>query len=233
MLKSAKRINGKVFKEQNRNIYHTLKTETNLSISTLRKYIKVLTKENLCYFDSRGNFCLVGGNKINKQFKSKKTISIKVGSYKETKVNSFFIRIRKMHKLQTKRINRRHEQKQINGKNEKQIPLTSEQYKFFKSWTDVDKFYAKREETFNAKTVLSNEGYSKLKNGETKSKSSGNYWKKKLVKANLITIKREIEFLKFATKEQYRELRLLGYSNLLFSKGKLYAEGISSFQIIE
>ena len=67
-LKFGKNGAIKIYKED-KNIYHTLKQKTNLSVTTLRKYIKILIKENLCYFDTKGNFVLKGTNKINKQYK--------------------------------------------------------------------------------------------------------------------------------------------------------------------
>ena len=104
ILKSAKRINGKVLKEQNRNIYHTLKTETTLSVSTLRKYIKELSKLNLCYFDRKGNFCLVGGNSINKQVKTRKYVRVEIGTLVQTRLFSLRVRIHTMERLQKKAI---------------------------------------------------------------------------------------------------------------------------------
>ena len=66
MLKFSKNGEIKIYKEKNRNIYHTLKTKTNLSVTTLRKHIKQLVKLEVCYFDSVGNFVLIGTNKIMK-----------------------------------------------------------------------------------------------------------------------------------------------------------------------
>ena len=62
----------KIYKEGNRNIYHTLREKTGLSVTTLRKYIKVLNNLDISYFDTVGNFVLVGRNKINEKYKKKK-----------------------------------------------------------------------------------------------------------------------------------------------------------------
>lgn len=231
MLKFAKNGGIKIYKEQNRNIYHTLKEKTNLSVSTLRKYIKQLVKLNLCHFDTAGNFVLKGNNKLNKEYKGKKLVRIIIGSYSETKVYSFYIRVRNNHKLQVKRIDRRDEQNKINRKIKKNIPLTSKENRFFKSWRDADKEYAKNPHTFNAKTVMSNKGFSKLKNGITN--TNGSYWKKKLVMAGLITTKREFKFLKECSKKEYLSFKYNIDKNVVFSKGKLYLETVPSFSVLK
>ena len=70
ILKFAKNGAIKIYKEENRNIFHTLKTKTNLSITTLRKYIKILSKEGLCHFDKAGNFVLKGIKILYQRHKS-------------------------------------------------------------------------------------------------------------------------------------------------------------------
>ena len=230
-LKYAKHGAIKVYKEDNRNIYHTLKSKTNLSVTTLRKYIKILMKERLCKFDNKGNFCLTGTNKINKIYKKGRTkvVPVEIGTYKETKLFSFRVRVIKMEQSQKNRIDRRYEQNKIIEKMAKGYNLSPQQFKFRRAWRDADKEYAKDQETFNANTILSNQGFSKLKFGETKSKSSGNYWKNKLVTAGIIKVKRQFEFLKRCSQKEYLSLRYAGDNTLVFKNGKLYRELISKF----
>jgi hypothetical protein len=232
-LKFAKRRKVKIYKEQNRNIYHTLKIETNLSISTLRKYIKVLTKENLCWFDTKGNFCMVGTNKINNRYKSKKTVPVEIGTLKQTKLFSFRVRVFRMEQQQKNRIDRRSEQNKIIEKMKKGYTLTAQQFKFRNAWRDADKEYAQNQDTYNANTVLSNQGFSKLKFGETTSKGSGNYWKKQLVAAGIIKVQRQFQFLKRCSQKEYLSLRYAGDRTLVFKNGKLYRELISKFTTTE
>ena len=232
-LKFAKNGAIKIYKEENRNIFHTLKTKTSLSITTLRKYIKILSKEGLCHFDKAGNFVLKGNNKLNKQYNSKKAVPIEIGSFRETKLFSFRVRIKKMEQQQKKRIDRRSEQGKIIGKMEKGYALSKSQFNFRKAWKDKDLEYSQNSESFNANTVLSNEGFSKLKFGELKSKSSGNYWKKKLVEAGVIKTKRQFEFLKRCSQKEYLSLRYSGFRNLVFKNGKLYKETVSKFTTTE
>lgn len=232
-LKFAKRRKIKIYKEQNKNIYQTLKTETNLSVTTLRRYIKVLSKENLCYFDTKGNFCMAGTNKINNHYKSKKTVPVEIGTLRLTKLFSFRVRVFRMEQQQKNRIDRRHEQNKIIEKKDKGYTLTAQQFKFRNSWRDADKEYAKNPDTYNANTVLSNQGFSKLKFGETTSKGSGNYWKKQLVSAGIIKVKRQFQFLKRCSQKEYLSLRYAGDRTLIFKNGKLYRELISKFTTTE
>ncbi len=110
------------------------------------------------------------------------------------------------------------------------IPLTSKENKFFKSWREADKNYATQQHTYNANTVLSNKGYSKLKNGATK--TNGSYWKKKLIKANLITVERQFTFIKKCTYKEYLYHKYEVGRNFLYAKGKMYLEGIPSFSLV-
>jgi len=223
-LKFAKRNKTKIFKENGRSIYHTLKTETNLSVSTLRKYIKILIKQNLCSFDSKGNFCLVGTNKINKQYKSKKQVRVEIGTFAQTKLFSFRVRIHTMERLQKNAIDRKYKQKNIIARMSKGYFTSKQERNFLKN---CDRKY-KTVEDYNAKTILSNQGYSTLKHGAERSKSSGYYWKKKLVKAKLIQVERRFKFLRKGTKLDYLENRKFDRT-IVYKNGRIFKELIPSF----
>lgn len=223
MLKFSKNGEIKIYKEKNRNIYHTLKTKTNLSVTTLRKYIKQLVKLEVCYFDSVGNFILKGNNKLNKEYKKEKLVRVKVGSYKQTRLFSFFVRIRTMERLQKKAIDRKHEQNKILARQRKGYCITKREKNFLKSC----EMY-KSEGDYTAKTVLSNQGYSKLKKGYEASKSVGYYWKKSLVSAEIIKTERRFKFLRKGTKLDYLENREFDRT-VVYKKGKIYKELIPSF----
>ena len=223
MLKFSKNGEIKIYKEKNRNIYHTLKTKTNLSVTTLRKHIKQLVKLEVCYFDSVGNFVLKGNNKLNKEYKKEKLVRVKVGSYKQTRLFSFFVRIRTMERLQKKAIDRRHEQNKILARQRKGHCITKREKNFLKSC----EMY-KSEGDYNAKTVLSNQGYSKLKKGYEASKSVGYYWKKKLVSAEIIKTERQFKFLRKGTLLDYLQNREFDRT-IVFKNGKIYKELIPSF----
>lgn len=224
MLKFSKNGEIKIYKEKNRNIYHTLKTKTNLSVTTLRKYVKQLVKLEVCYFDSVGNFVLKGNNKLNKEYKKRKLTRVKIGSYKQTRLFSFAVRIRTMERLQKKAIDRKGEQNKILARQRKGHCITKREKNFLRSC----EMYKSEGDYNNAKTVLSNQGYSKLKKGYEASKSVGYYWKKNLVSAGIIKTERQFKFLRKGTKLDYLENREFDRT-IVYKNGKIYKELIPSF----
>ena len=228
-LKYAKNGKIKIYKEDNRNIYHTLKSKTNISVTTLRKYIKILIREELCRFDNRGNFCLVDNNKINNKYKKglTKVVPIEIGSYKETKLFSFRVRLKRMEQNQKNIIDKKCELNNIKAKQLKGHRLSAQEIKFLK--------YCQRKEIttkdYTANTILSNLGYSKLKFGETKSKSSGQYWRGKLVASKIVETKRQFLFIRECLLIEYLHERL-NDRTLFFRGGKLYKELVPSFKIL-
>ena len=236
MLKFAKKDKNnkdsiKIYKEQNRNIYHTLKDKTKLSVTTLRKYIKVLQNLNLCKFDTNGNFVMLGNNKINILYKKgkTKTVPVQIGNYTQTKIFSVRVRILTMEQAQKNQIDRRDKRSNIIARVEKGYFLSKQESRQIKNLTEKDKFYLNNRQTFTAKTVLSNLGFSKLKNGATKSKSSGNYWKTKLIGANIITVKRNFKYIKKCSQKEYLSLRYAGFRKLVYKNGRLFEESPSEF----
>jgi hypothetical protein len=223
-LKYCKNGEIKIYKEEGRNIFTTLKRKTDISVSTLRKYIKVLIEEDTCYFDTKGNLVLRGGNTINKQFSSRKTVKIEVGTYQETKVNSFKVRVLFMEKLQRRAIDRKAKRNNIKARSSKGYFITKKERSFLKRCEDRDK----RSDYNLAKTVLSNYGFSKLKHGAIKSKSSGHYHKNKLLKAKIIIVERRYQFIMFGSKSEY--LRDKQFDRTLrFSRGRIYRELVAHF----
>jgi hypothetical protein len=218
----------KFYKESNKSALKTVSIASNISVSTLKKYIAVLQEIGLVYFDGAGNFVLLGGNKINRKYKKKRTVRVLIGkSLIETKLNSFALRIRKMHQSQCNIIDRKDELKKIMWKNKKNIPLTPVEFKLHKRWGDTDL------SNYKANTVLSNQGYSKLKSNQTDvTVSKGFYWKRKLVKAKIIKTRRKFKFLTKCTYQEYRKLKFKGYSNTIFKGGKVFLETASEFILI-
>lgn len=230
-LKFGKEKAIKYYKQPKVNIYKTLSKATKLSVSTLHKYIPKLQQLGLVRFDSVGNFVLIGNNQINKIYKKGrlKLIPLEIGTYKETKVFSVRVRILNMEQAQKNRIDRRDKQNNIIARANKGYTLSKRESKQLKNLTDKDIMYFNSQEKFTAKTVLSNLGFSKLKNGATKSKSSGKYWKDRLVKANIIVVKRNFKFIKKCSQKEYISLRYAGFRKLVYRNGRLFEESPSEF----
>jgi len=235
LLRFYKRGNIKYYNEGKLSGYNLLHKKTNLSLTTLKRYVPKLVGLGLCWFDKHNQLVLLGTNKINKLYKKGRTkyVPIEIDTYKQTKLFSFRVRILKMEQGQKSRIDRRSEQNKIIEKMKKGYNLTAQEFKFRNAWRDADKDYARNQDTYNANTVLSNQGFSRLKFGETTSKGSGNYWKKQLVAAGIIKVKRQFQFLKKCSQKEYLSLRYAGDRALVFKNGKLYRELISKFTTTE
>lgn len=208
--------------------YKLLHNKTKLSLTTLKRYVPQLIELNLCRFDKHNQLFITGTNKINKLYKTKrpKLVPIEIGTYKQTKLFSFRVRILRMEQNQKNRIDRRDALNNIIGKRENNRFLSKSEFAMFKAMKDTDWDYY-NSGNFEANTVLSNQGYSKLKG-----RSSGAYWKKELVSAGIIKTKRNIKFIRKCTKAEYNKIKL---SDRSFShyKGKLYKEFASRFTTTE
>ena len=222
MLKFRRNKNSKINKEENRNIYHTLREQSKLSVTTLRKQVKELIKLEICFFDNKGNFCFLGGEKLNKKYKNKR-VFVEVGTFKQTKMYSFRVRIFKMEQSQKNAIDKRDRLNKLKGRQAKGFWLSEKERNF------IDRKDNYSQDSFTGKTVLSNQGYSKLKHGETKSKSAGYYWKKKLVSAGIIKTKRNFRYIKKCTKKEYLFLKRNIDKTLMYKNGKLFQELSSEF----
>ena len=230
ILKASKNKEVKIYKEGNKNIYHTLKAKTGLSVTTLRKYIKILNNLGVSYFDTVGNFVLIGRNKINDRYEKKKFIIIQIGkNLTETKLYSFKVRLLRMETIQKSRIIRREKLFKIKERQDKGYFLTKSEKKLIKNLTVKDLEYLNDKESFCAKTVLSNIGFSKLQfNSKEVSKSRGWYWKKRLIESEIIKVTRRFKYLRKGTKKEYNLLRQINPA-LKFRNGRLFEELTSEF----
>lgn len=231
MLRFHKNQQIKYYKE-NINIYQTLKKRTGLSVTTLRKYIKELGKVGLCRFDSKGNFCLMGTSKVNKLYQPKRTkakiVIIEIGTFAETKLFSFKVRVLTMEKSQKRRIDRKDRLNKIMKRAKKGYSLTKYELHSLKNMTDLDKEYNLKE-SITAKTVLSNQGFSRLKFGQTKTKSSGHYWRNKLVSAGIIKTRRRFQFIKRCSHKEYLYMKYNIDISLVYKNGRMFKELVPEF----
>lgn len=229
-LKFGKNGAIKYYKQPKISIYKTLKDATNISISTLKKYIPELQQMELVHFDTKGNFVLAGNNKINKLYKKRhrtKVVPIQIGkTLQETKLYSFRVRVLKMEQQQKNRIDRRYELKNIIERKKNNRFLSKSQFARFKAMRELDWEYY-NSDNFEPNTVLSNQGVSKLKGS-----GNGGYWKMKLVSAGIIKTKRNIKVVRKCTKAEYQLIKQLDRSYSYYN-GKLYKEFPSLFTTTE
>lgn len=208
--------------------YKLLHAKTKLSLTTLKRYIPKLIELNLCRFDSHNQLVITGTNKVDKLYKNRKEkrVPIEIGTYKQTKLFSFRVRILKMEQQQKNRIDRRYELNNIIEKRNNKRFLSKSEHLKYKAMKDMDWNYY-YSGNLEPNTVLSNQGYSKLKG-----KNSGAYWKKQLVSEGIIKTKRNIKLIRKCTKEEYNKIKLTDRSFSHY-KGKLYKEFPSRFTTTE
>lgn len=228
MLRFYKRGQIKYYNEGKLTGYKLLHEKTKLSLTTLKRYVPQLIELNLCSFDTHNQLVIAGTTKIDKLFKNKKSkrVPVEIGTYKQTKLFSFRVRILRMEQFQKNRIDRRYELNNIIEKKNNNRFLSRSEHLKYKAMRDIDWEYYESG-NFEPNTVLSNQGYSKLKG-----KNSGAYWKKQLVSAGVIKTKRNIKLMRKCTKEEYQKIKLRDKS-FSYYKGKLYKEFPSRFTTTE
>ena len=134
-----------------------------------------------------------------------------------------------METIQKSRIERREKLFKIKERQDKGYFLTKSEKNLIKNLTNKDLEYLNDRESFCAKTVLSNIGFSKLQFNSTEvSKSRGWYWKKRLIKSEIIEVKRRFKYLRKGTKKEYNLLRQINPA-LKFRNGRLFEELTSEF----
>lgn len=210
--------------------YAELSKRTTLSITTLKKYVPILINLGLCKFESNGDFSVLGNNKINKLYKKGrlKLVPIEIGTYKQTKLFSFRVRILRMEQNQKNTIDTKSNRNNIIAKGNKRQFLSKLEFKQLKNLKKKDISIT----DINDKVILSIQGYYKLKSGKQNKGNNGQFWKAKLIEAGIIKARRVQELIKKCNKEEFKALR--GYDKSLFYyKGGVYRELISEFTTTE
>lgn len=205
--------------------YSLLRRKTKLSLSVLKKYIPQLINLGLIEF-SQGNIHLLGNNKLNQQYKTKKFVPITIGhNFCQTQMFSYYVRVCSMEGRQKNAIDKKFERIKIKAQAEKRGFLTPKQWKIYKNTQ------SSHLENFVDKVILSNEGFCKLKSGEEDNRSKGCYYKRKLVKNKLIKSIRRKEFIKTATIQEYRFLKRID-KTLTYYNGKIFKELTAEFRAL-
>lgn len=213
-----------------------LRTKTSLTLHSIEQYVPMLIDMGLCFIDFNGDFVLIGNKKVNEKFNSRKLVPIKIGrNMMETSYYVVSVRIHSAQKKQENQIKIKltRSEQLVQGKNPRNINDYRKSLQIIKMYGENIKI--------SEKTVLSNEGFCLLKQGESKKesikfvKSNGTYWKRKLKSIGLVKTSREFTPIKKMT---YAEYRLLRSQNVLeknhtYKKGFLQEEAISSFKSVD
>jgi hypothetical protein len=210
--------------------FNLLRNKTSLTLHTIEKYVPMLIELGLCFIDKNGDFVLLGNDKLKDKYNTK-LVPLKVGkNLTDTSYNVYLVRGFSMEKSQTKQINKKLTQReqiaQISN------PKTLADYKAAKRFV---KIHGEKGVEVIEKTVLSLQGFGVLKHSEKNEirdiKSSGAYYKRKLIEKGLITTKREfkrIEKMSYSEFLNRKEFGELDRKNL-YKNGWLVEETVSSF----
>jgi hypothetical protein len=210
--------------------FNLLRNKTSLTLHAIEKYVPILIELGLCFIDKNGDFVLLGNDKLKDKYNTK-LVPLKVGkNLTDTSYNVYLVRGFSMEKSQTKQINKKLTQReqiaQISN------PKTLADYKAAKR---LVKIHGEKGVEVIEKTVLSLQGFGVLKHSENNEirdiKSSGAYYKRKLIEKGLITTKREFKkidkmsYSEFLNRKEFGELNRKN----IYKNGWLVEETISSF----
>lgn len=208
--------------------YALLRSQTNLSLNTIKKYVPILIDMGLCSIDSDGNVLLLG-NRKTKEIYGNKLVPIQIGiNLTKTAYNCMIVRLKSAEKQQLHQISVKNHRSELlrQGKNPKNLKQYQQAKKLIK------KLGTSKIEV-NSNVVLSLQGYATLKDGTKDNKSKGSYWKK--IMKNNCGLKTKRVFTKVAkmSKDEYSFLKSSNIleKNAVFSSqtSSLYLESISSF----
>ena len=202
--------------------YSILRAKTNLTLHTLKKYVPILIKLELCFFDLNNDFVLVGNDKLKTIFNSKKLVPIKIDkNLIHTAYNVYFVRLHSNERKQKKAIEKKYNQRELLKL--KDNPKSLKQLKAIRRLEKKDD----KKGFFTDKCVLSIKGFCYLKFTE-ENKLKGNYWKKKLIDKKLVSTKRRFEVIK---KMSYKEF-LNSKSNCQFKRNLKYVNGCMVLELV-
>lgn len=231
-----------------------IRYNSNISLKTIEKYIPMLLELGVVSIQFNGDVRFLGNNalkkiysapetlinsKTGKVFKNRnagkvKLVPILIGDkIKDTALNAVSVRVFSAERRQKTLIKTKKNQSEVLSHK-----FAPENHKDYKKALRLSKRLIKETGTdkisFTEKTILSNQGYAKLKDQSENNKSKGAYWKRKLKERGLIeTSRRFAPIMKMSLKD-YLAYKKSGVKqkNEVFCNGYLVEEKISSFSPI-
>jgi len=222
--------------------YYLLATKVNISRKTLEKYVPILIELGLCKFDEQGNFYMTGTRKLNEMFIGKngkvKLVPVQVGnSIIDTQLNSQIIRFHSLANAQLREIYKKKERKELlmhleRAEKDPSYSITTEE---FKKARRLKKKYGKVADLkLTEEIVLSLLKVAEIIGNGTVSKERGAYYKKKLIKAYLLSFRRRFSVLTdvYIPKATFLSLKYNGDfpSNTFWVDGMAVLELVSAFR---
>lgn len=195
--------------------YNLLRNKTNLSLCTLKKYVPLLIEMGLCSFHINGDFVLLGGEKTKELFSSFKLVPIVIGkNITTTQYNCLSVKVHSAERQQLKKINQKKFRSEL-------LNQTAFNWKAYKKAKKIGV------EEITDKTILSNQGFAKLKDGTEDNASKGSYWKSRLVKHGIIKSTR-----RYLLGNEMSYATYIEYKGYFFQRGMTYKNGCLAQEII-
>lgn len=211
--------------------YSLLRSKTVISLNSLKVYVPILIEMGLCYFDTNGDFVLLGSKKLKEKYTNKKIVPILIGkNIIDTAHNAISVRLFSAERQQIKQIEVKQNRRELLTQ-----AVDPKNLKLFKKAKRVLKKYSGVEITITDKTVLSNQGFAKIKDGEENNKSRGAYWKRILKQKSIVKTQRRFENICEIPYADYLKLKYSGQKprNHTYYKGFLCIELVSSFSTVD
>lgn len=211
-----------------------LRQRTTLSLHSLNKYLAPLLEMDLCWFDSNGDFCVLGNNKLKERFGAKKLVPILVSKKLTTTAwYSFNVRVHSNEDSQKRMIDKKQHQREllVNRDNPKSLKEFKAAKRLIKKLGSVEL------PQLIDKVVLSNQGFGRIKEGtkveDYSQHHKGRYAKEKLKELGAIKTRRQFTLIKRMSFGAYRlfkknsgELKVNRYT---YIQGHLAEETASKF----
>lgn len=231
----GEKVKFKAYKSKNNKFvsgYSLLRSGTNISLATLRKYVPVLINMGLISFEKNGDVSLLGNNKIKRKYGNKIVPVAVCIKLTDTRYSCMSVRIHSKQEQQSRMIEKKANLRELlllgnrNVRNLKQLKALNRAKR--KYGNDISKL------NFTDQTVLSIQGFNFLKNHTENNKSLGNYYKRKLKQKGLVDTTRRFKLFSNNTTLNYSDYKFLKSigeieNKYLFKNNRLVEEIISSF----
>lgn len=231
----AGQIKFKAYKSKNNKFvsgYSLLRSQTNISLSSLKRYVPVLETMGLLKFEENGDVSLLGNKKL-KSLYGNKIVPVPVcNKLVNTRYACMTVRLHSKQQQQFRMIEKKANLSELLMQGESGVKTLKQLKKLKKlikeHGNDVSKL------NYTDETVLSIQGYAFLKHHKEDNKSLGNYYKKKLKEKGLVATRRRFKEFSDAQSMSYSEFNFLRKegatpSNIVFRCNRMMEEVTSSF----
>lgn len=229
-LKVAKNQKDRIRPIDSKKHYNLIRKVTGFSKPTCKKYFDKLIEIGVANFSKDGSVYLIGNNKAQKEYENKAWVAIQIKeSLAKTALGSYAVRVRAEEKKQITRIDNKQSQIKLLARVNQGLHVSHQQHDLYKRIVGNEKVQEGLSNFCN-KTVLSREGFAKLKDESLHNKDKGRYWRNKLIKEDMLKIRRNNKFIKRCTLTEFAIIKEAENNpRLNWYKGAMYEETVCEF----